>query len=92
MIKNNEQKNPAKELIAELLSKILTDFTYNLLVLKMSNEKAFIKCYKNISKQCNMCEENAANLIRIAVGVYIKEDDFVEKALKSLKGGDLNEN
>ena len=71
-------------MIKNICSKVLSEMTFNIMVLKKSGEESAEMTKKAIMNQCNITEKIAANIVRMAVGTYLNKEDYTTEAIKSI--------
>ena len=74
-----------KELLKQTLTKILTEIAYLMTQNKKSVEDAFIIMRTRLVNMGEFSENTAANLIRIALGIYMSNEKYVDGAFNSIK-------
>ena len=69
-----------------LLAKILTNIAYLLIEEKKDAETAFIETRDSIHIQTGMSLKDSANVTRIALGIYMEDDKYVNGSIVALEG------
>ena len=73
-----------KKMIQDICAKALSELMYWKIKQKKTNDEAFELTKKELMKQTGCKEIVAVNVIRIAMGIYLDEKEYVEKSLKSI--------
>jgi len=65
---------------------VIRKYALLLLVENKSSEDAFNILKKELQVVCGLTESDAANILRLSVGLYLGEEKYCEGALKALVG------
>jgi hypothetical protein len=68
----------------ESVGYLIRKYAILLLVDNESSENAFNILKKELQVVCGLSEKDAANILRVAVGLYLGEEKYCEGALKAL--------